>query len=160
MGEEFEAFYERFRDPVLRAVFVASGDRQVAEDATAEAFVRACARWKRVSKHPTPVAWVIHTAMNLLRSGGRRRRLEAKRPASPSQPEEPEEPFDPGLLSLVRGLPLRQRQVLALRVLLDFSTEQTADALGIAPGTVTAHLHRALESLRTQLASDTQEVEP
>jgi len=156
---EFEAFYERFRDPVLRAVFVASGDREAAEDATAEAFVRACARWRRVGKHPAPVAWVVHTAMNLLRSGGRRRRLEAKQPVAPVPPQELQESFDPDLLALVRGLPLRQRQVLALRVLLDLSTEQTADALGIAPGTVTAHLHRALESLRTHVPSDTQEVE-
>jgi len=53
------------------------------------------------------------------------------------------------------ALPERQRQVIGLRLLLDLSTEQTAEALGVAPGTVTAHLHRALSSLRRQL---TQEV--
>ena len=156
---DFEAFYARFRDPVLRAVFVASGDKEAAEDATAEAFVRACAKWRRVRKHPAPVAWVITTALNVIRSGKRRRRREEERGVPVTEEQAHNEPFDPCLLALVRELPVRQRQVLALRVLLDLSTEQTADALGIAAGTVTAHLHRALESLRTQLQDRTEEVE-
>lgn len=50
------------------------------------------------------------------------------------------------------NLPDRQRQVVALRILLDLSTEQTAEILSIAPGTVTAHLFRALARLESELS--------
>jgi DNA-directed RNA polymerase specialized sigma24 family protein len=39
-----------------------------------------------------------------------------------------------------------------MRVLLDMDERQTADVLGIAHGTVGAHLSRALANLRTGLA--------
>ena len=46
--------------------------------------------------------------------------------------------------------------MITLRVLLDLDTDATAKLLGIAPGTVGAHLHRALAALRanTQSFSD------
>jgi DNA-directed RNA polymerase specialized sigma24 family protein len=63
-------------------------------------------------------------------------------------------PIDPSLLAAVRALPDQQRRVLALRIILDFDTHSTADALGIAPGTVTTHLHRALSALRDELSKE------
>ena len=50
----------------------------------------------------------------------------------------------------LRRLPARQRQVITLRVLLDLDTETTARVLGISPGTVRAHLHRALAAMRSE----------
>jgi RNA polymerase sigma-70 factor (sigma-E family) len=154
MVRDFGAFYERARDGVFRAVVVATGDRNAAEDAVAEAFVRACERWRRVQKHPSPVAWVVTVALNEHRSSLRRRRRAAAKNPAAARLTDPPDLFDPSLLVALRELPERQRQVLALRVLLDLSTQQTADALGIAAGTVTAHLHRALESLRERLANE------
>ncbi len=66
---------------------------------------------------------------------------------------EDEQPIDPWLLRAVWRLPKRQREVVALRVLLDLSELRTAEALGISQATVGVHLHRALETLRTSLAS-------
>ncbi|HEX6519718.1 MAG TPA: sigma factor-like helix-turn-helix DNA-binding protein [Streptosporangiaceae bacterium] len=52
----------------------------------------------------------------------------------------------------LRGrLPARQREVLALRIFLDLDTETTAKVIGIAPGTVMAHLSRAVAALRRDL---------
>jgi DNA-directed RNA polymerase specialized sigma24 family protein len=48
-------------------------------------------------------------------------------------------------------LPARQRQVVALRLFMDLDTERTARVLGIAPGTVQAHLGRAMASLRDDI---------
>ena len=39
-------------------------------------------------------------------------------------------------------LPARQRQVVALRLLLDLDTRRTAEVLGITPNTVMAHMAR------------------
>jgi DNA-directed RNA polymerase specialized sigma24 family protein len=46
----------------------------------------------------------------------------------------------------------RQREVVGLRILLDQSIEETARILGLSPGTVKAHLNRALSKLRRGLA--------
>jgi RNA polymerase sigma-70 factor (ECF subfamily) len=63
------------------------------------------------------------------------------------------------LLAALRRLPLRQREVVTLRLLLDLDTETTARLLGIAPGTVGARLHRAAETLRSAIARhDDQEI--
>ena len=63
----------------------------------------------------------------------------------------------PESTALLATLPERQRQVLALRVFLDLDTRQTADVLGIAEGTVTAHLHRATSNVRRRLAAEATE---
>jgi RNA polymerase sigma-70 factor (ECF subfamily) len=56
------------------------------------------------------------------------------------------------------ALPRRQREVVALRVFLDLDTRETARVLGIAQGTVTAHLARAIAALRAELVNSAQEV--
>ena len=58
-------------------------------------------------------------------------------------------------MAKVLRLPDRQRQVVALRLFLDLDTAQTASVLGIAAGTVTAHLARAIATLRQELANET-----
>jgi DNA-directed RNA polymerase specialized sigma24 family protein len=57
-------------------------------------------------------------------------------------------------------LPARQRQVVALRLLLDLDTNRTAQVLGIAPGTVQAHLGRAIASLRDDLMPEREQETP
>lgn len=156
--EQFEAFYEATKTPVFRAVLLArAGDRHAAEDAVAEAYERAFLRWDKLANHPNPTGWVIRTAINHRISAWRRHRREPT-PISAAAPQT--DPLDPELLRLIRELPKGQREVLALRVLLDFSTEQTAEALGVKQGTVKKQLHRALHELRTRLVNpETEEVQ-
>jgi DNA-directed RNA polymerase specialized sigma24 family protein len=54
-------------------------------------------------------------------------------------------------MAAVRRLPWREREVVALRLILDLDTETTAKHLGIAPGTVRAHLSRAVVALRQEV---------
>ena len=65
---------------------------------------------------------------------------------------EPASETDPALMAAVLRLPLRQRQVIACRLFLDLDTAQTAQTIGIAPGTVTAHLASAIAALRGEFA--------
>ena len=150
--EDFGAFYARCKDPVLRAVAVATGSRTAAEDAVAEAFTRACHRWATVGEHPNPTAWVLRTALNAQRSWWRRlvREVPGEVPELPTGDLEVE-PLPAMIRDLVSQLPRRQREVLALRVLADLPAEETARLLGIAPATVHVHLHRALATLRAGL---------
>jgi RNA polymerase sigma factor (sigma-70 family) len=48
-------------------------------------------------------------------------------------------------------LPRRQREVVVLRYVGDFSEAQVASALGISPGAVKQHASRGLAALRNQL---------
>ena len=154
----FAEFYAENRDDCLRAVYASIGNRQTAEDCVAEAFARAWSAWRKVGAHPLPRAWVIKTALNLSVSSWRRRRREVPLDDAGDRERAPAgaaDDTDDGstIMTVLGGLPLRQRQVIALRVFLGFDTAATAQALGIAPGTVTAHLTRATAALREQLTS-------
>jgi RNA polymerase sigma-70 factor (sigma-E family) len=152
---EFAEFYSSARDDCLRIVLVSVGDRQLAEDLVAEAFTRAWMSWRTVRAHPVPRAWVVRAALNAHVSWWRRRRREvALGVLSDDARQSPApEPFDQVLVAAVRALPPRQREVITLRVFFDLDTAATARLLGISPGTVGAHLHRALAALRTQVPS-------
>ena len=134
----FEAFYLATLDPVYRAVLLVTRDPARAQDAVHDGFLRALQRWDVVSQHPNPKAWLIRVALNSSVSAWRVWRREQADP--PPVPVEDELPIDPILLRAVFHLPKRQRQVVALRVLLDLGQDQTAELLGIAPGTVGLHL--------------------
>ena len=156
----FAEFYTATRDDCLRVVFASVGDRPTAEDLVAEAFARAWARWHTVSRHPAPAAWVVRTALNAQVSWWRRYRREVELPRSGAETALrggadgalDRELVDRTLVAALLRLPARQREVVALRIFLDLDTARTAQTLGIAPGTVTAHLARAMAALREELS--------
>jgi RNA polymerase sigma-70 factor (sigma-E family) len=145
-------------------VFASVGDLQAAEDLVEEAFARAWARWRTVSRHPAPQAWVVRTALNTRVSWWRRRQREIVLPAPPAQTPAGlhgdgglDGAIDGDLMAMLLRLPVRQRQVVALRVFFDLDTAATAETLGIAPGTVKAHLARAIATLREEFSPTIQE---
>jgi RNA polymerase sigma-70 factor (sigma-E family) len=158
---EFAEFYAATRDDCLRVVLLTAGDRLLAEDLVAEAYTRAWLSWRKVRGLDQPRAWVVRTALNTRISWWRRRRREvglddqAYDHASPaSQDGTYQRSLDTDLVAALRRLPVRQREVVALRLLLDLDTASTAEALGLADGTVGSHLHRALANLRRDLRPD------
>jgi len=149
---EFEQFFCSSKDQVFRALLVVTRDREIAEDAVSEAYTRALALWETVKQHAAPSAWVARSALNYVRSA---HRVTARMSSSENLPEVPvsdDPPTDPALLRRLLALPERQREVVALRIVLGLDTKQTAELLGIAEGTVTAHLFRALTRLQQELS--------
>lgn len=152
--QEFTEFYTATRDECLRVVLVTVGDRDLAEDLVAEAFTRAWRGWRDVRLHPAPRAWVVRTALNTHISWWRRRRRETTLAAPDDRAADSQHPaLDSSLVAMLRRLPIRQREVVALRLLLDLDTATTAKALGMPGGTVASHLSRALATLRRELPS-------
>jgi RNA polymerase sigma factor (sigma-70 family) len=100
---------------------------------------------------------VVRAALNANISWWRRRRREVPLPepgefAELAAADDASGSYvDPRIMTALRRLPARQRQVIALRLFLDLDTARTAEVLGIAPGTVTAHLARAIATLREDL---------
>jgi len=147
----FAEFYADSRDAVYRAVLLATRQPDRAEEAVAEAYARAVAHWDELLRHPNPVGWVVRTALNESVSGWRTwHRESSDLPEVVAVPDEGRS-LDPFLLRALWRLPQRQREVVALRVLLDLDARQTATTLRMAEGTVGAHLNRALTSLRLAL---------
>lgn len=143
-------------------MLVSIGDQDMAEELVAEAFARAYASWRTVSRHPAPAAWVVRTALNANISRWRRHRREVL-VAEPSvvadQPaaQRAGSSIDPRIKAALLRLPARQRQVVALRLLLDLDTASTADVLGIRPNTVKAHMAQALAALRHDLQPELEQ---
>lgn len=149
---EFAEFYAASRDDCLRVVLISVGDWQLAEDLVAEAFTRAWASWRKVRAHPAPEAWVVRTALNMHVSWWRRRRREVVLSSRDEATAASQYPgLDSSLVTALRRLPARQREVIVLRLLLDLDTATTAQALGLPSGTVASHLHRGLASLRREI---------
>jgi RNA polymerase sigma factor (sigma-70 family) len=59
------------------------------------------------------------------------------------------------LLTAIRGLPTRQREVIALRIFRDLDPAVIARQLGIEAGTVRMHMSQAIAALRRDLVPDT-----
>jgi RNA polymerase sigma-70 factor (sigma-E family) len=162
---DFAEFYRKSKDECLFTVLVSVGDRDTAQELVAEAFARAWASWERVAGHPAPEAWVVRTALNAHISRWRRRRREITVP-DPGMISDPPMVgvapggLDPIIMAALMRLPARQRQVVALRLFLDLDTARAAQVLGIAPGTVQAHLGRAIAALREDLTPELQKESP
>lgn len=107
-----------------------------------------------------PHAWVVRVALNVNVSRWRRHRREVALGSHDSAvPVDQDTVMSSAVVTALRRLPLRQREVVTLRLLLDLDTETTAGLLGIAPGTVGAHLHKAVATLRSAIPHhDDQEI--
>jgi len=150
----FEDFFAAHHQSVLTALAITLNDPELARDAAAEAMTRAYQRWDDVSRHRNPAGWVYRVGLNRARSRLRKFRREVRRRdldrdldrAAPSRDE-----ADPRLEAAMASLSVDHRAVVALRFHLDWSESTTAEALGIAPGTVKSRTSRALSSLAKAL---------
>jgi RNA polymerase sigma-70 factor (ECF subfamily) len=150
----FHDFYAGSRDRVGRALAVTLGDADLAADSVDEAMARAYQRWPSVSRMDNPSGWVYRVGLNLARS--RIRRLTHRRRVvvighAVSEAPEPEV-LEPAILRALRELPVDHRSVVVCRLLLGWSEAETAQALGIRPGTAKSRLHRATATLADRLA--------
>jgi RNA polymerase sigma-70 factor, ECF subfamily len=147
-GLTFEEFYGAEFDRVFDSAFAFSGDRDAATDATQEAFARAFARWRRLSRKEWAGGWVTTTALNVLR----RRFRNAARSLTPVDDRASHDMHGRvDLLRALRSLPVRQREAAVLFYIADLPLHAVADTMGISDGAVKSHLARARESLRVSL---------
>jgi len=150
--EAFEAFYRRTRGDALRTAVFILNDPDLAVDAVDEAMARAFERWDTLAEASNAVGWVVRVAVNFGRNRQRRRLLERRRPLlTVERGGELPAPADPAMARALARLSLDQRAVVVLRFHLDWSVDQVAEALQIAPGTVKSRLHRALGRLESLL---------
>ena len=148
---EFADFYAAAWDDCLRIVTLSVGNRALGEDLVAEAFTKAWASWRKVRGLAAPRAWIIRTALNAHVSWWRRHRREVALGSHDHTAAPVALALDSSLVAALRRLPVRQRQVVALRLLLDLDTVTTAEVLGMSASTVATHLQRAVAALRRDI---------
>ncbi len=150
---DFEVVYRQSYGRMLGLARTVLVDQGAAEEVVQEAFARCYARWDRVENRDDPLPYIRSAVLNLCRS-----RFRRKRPNLRPVPDAPSAETEAAagsrrarIIEALRDLPDRQREVVALRYFGELSTAETAAALGIAPGTVKAHLHRAVNALADEL---------
>jgi len=151
--ETFEEFY-RHNYPRAVAVARALAGARAAEDIAQDAFIAASRQWDDLV---APEYWLMRVVANRSRSVLRRRYVEARAlgeigsalAEAPELSESTEE-----LWSVVRDLPRRQAQTVALVYVDGLSTEEVAEILGCAESTVRVHLHRARQSLAERFEAE------
>jgi RNA polymerase sigma-70 factor, ECF subfamily len=154
----FEAFFHEHHEPLLRALYLATGDRHEADDLAQEAFVRMLERWDRIRTLEDPRRYLFRTALNLRRSRLRRLAVAARRltPGRPDLAEDHAEAAGAGqdLRRAMASLPDGQREALILCEWLEMTDAEAGAILDVSPGAVRVRLSRARESLRRELRGD------
>ena len=143
-------------DAVHRYLLFLTGNRTVAEDLTGATFEKAFRVWRRFDpRRGTPRAWLCRiargVALDHFRAEERRRRREER--YARDVPTVEEAAFGDGLLaSALSELSPAEREVVALRVLLDVDGPTTARVLGISQTACSTRLSRALKRLEEMMS--------
>jgi RNA polymerase sigma-70 factor (sigma-E family) len=150
---------------LVRLAWLLVRDQSIAEDAVQDAFVATHRRWESIRDSGRVVAYLQTAVVNRCRSlqrhavvVDRQNRADAAAAdvpgrASHSSAETMVLASDERrtVLDALERLPQRQREVLVLRYYEDLSEAQIARVLDISPGSVKAHAHRALTTLRATM---------
>jgi RNA polymerase sigma-70 factor (sigma-E family) len=135
-----------------------TGDKDLAEDLTQDAFIKLAGRWRDLRSPDAFGAYLRRTIINMSHGHWRHVRVERRylerEGARPQYQDSPELERRDELWQLLQELPHRQRAAIVLRYYEDLSEQQTADALGCSTGAVKALTHRGIERLREHLNED------
>ena len=155
----FAAVAEELLDDVYGYLLYLTKDWALAEDLTSETFETALRKWRRFDpRRGTPRAWLLAiartTALDRFRADRRRRQREERAAADGHLPGgEPTfgEGLSPELDEGLRALATSEREIIALRIVLELDGETTARVLGITPTAVSTRLSRALGKLEERM---------
>jgi RNA polymerase sigma factor (sigma-70 family) len=152
----FASVAEAELDAVHRYLVFLTGNRAVAEDLTGETFEKAFRTWRRFDpRRGTPRAWLCRiarsTALDHFRAEERRRRREERYARGARDVDEATLGTSALEVALAQLSPA-EREVVALRVLLDLDGPTAARVLGISPTACSTRLSRALKRLEEMMS--------
>jgi RNA polymerase sigma-70 factor (ECF subfamily) len=150
---------EQHLDDVFGYLLYMTRDRSLADDLSGATFEKAFRQWSRFdARRGSARTWLIGiartTALDWFRAESRRRRREQ----AAAEPEAHEADFveglSPALQAALATLSAGEREVLALRIVIELDGDQTARVLGISPTAVSTRLSRALHKLEEKVRND------
>jgi RNA polymerase sigma-70 factor (ECF subfamily) len=162
-----ETLVQRYQLKAVRAAYLITRDKLLAEDLTQAAFLRAYERISQFDSRREFGPWflrsVINDALKAANKAGRAVSWEQtfqepgeEPPDLPALDAGPAELFEQSETRQAIGaaldrLPPVQRAAIVLRFYLGFSEAETAEQLGCAPGTIKWRLHSARQQLQNLL---------
>jgi len=154
--ERFDGFVRAASPGLLRAAWLLVGDWPAAEDLVQTAFEKTWPRWARLLDDRQRLAYLHRVLTNAFLRGQRRKWTgeiaTGDVPHRAGVDETEALLLRTSVVAAVRGLPPRQRAVIALRYLADLTEAQTAAAMRCSTGTVKGYTARALAALRADPA--------
>lgn len=155
----FEEAAEAHLADVVRYLAMLTGDGSLAEDLAADTFEKAFRAWRRFDPaRASERTWLCSIARNValdhFRAEARRRRREERYAADADALVQPAiGSFSPDVEAALRTLTAGEREVLALRIVLELDAEATARILGIGRTACSMRLARALAKLEERMDS-------
>lgn len=164
----FDRLVERHLRRAYALAYRVLGHREDAEDVVQEAFVRAYANLHRYDGRRPFAPWfyriLLNRALNWRRSRQRRRTealpLEQAAPDPPPDRAAEQAEARARLEAALAALSPLQRAIVELFELEGMTSEEIGATLGLRPGTVRWHLHRARAVLRAALGETNDEASP
>jgi RNA polymerase sigma-70 factor (ECF subfamily) len=139
-------------DSVYKYLVYLTGDRSAAEDLAAETFEKAFRSWRRFDpRRASPRTWLCSIARSVAvdwyRAETRRRRREEAYSRELDDVQQFGDDLPGELEAALRRLSPGEREVIALRVLLELDGPSVARVLGISQTACSTRLSRALKRL-------------
>jgi RNA polymerase sigma-70 factor (ECF subfamily) len=151
----FEDLFDAHRERLFQAMALLTGNRHEAEDIVQDAFVKILEHWDRVGTLDDPVGYLYRTAMNGFRSHFRRSKVALKKQLMARERDElavAERHLD--LTQRLSRLTSKQRVALILTDLLEFTSEEAGEVMGMRSGAVRMQASRARDELRRTEGDD------
>jgi RNA polymerase sigma-70 factor, ECF subfamily len=137
----FDDYFRASKKPLLAMAYMITGDIQVAQDLTQEAFLRTWIRWSRVRNYDDPRAWTRKVLRNLIVSKSRSDTVRRSRVESPGTVAPPDETHLM-LAAALRSLPESQMMAIVLHDGAGMSVPEVALTMKVPDGTVKSWLSR------------------
>jgi RNA polymerase sigma-70 factor (sigma-E family) len=156
---EFYDFVAGRRGKLLKtARLLTGGDTYLAEDLVQHVLTKLYVSWSSFRRADNPEGYLRRVLVNAITDERRRRWriFERSMPQLPDQPAEADTTADgaadePELAEALRQLPPKMRAAIVFRFYHQLDVAETAEALGVSPGTVKSQTARALDKLRAAL---------
>ena len=154
----FERVYEDEYDDCARLAYVLSGSWPLAERVTRHAFAAVRSDWQRVGRLDEPANRIRReVAQHARPAHGRLAHLGCGHARTTKAEPDPTDGDD--FWAVVRELPRRQAQAVAIYYLASSSTQALAAVLGVTHGIAHAHLEAGRQTLGRQLGLDLEEAQ-
>ena len=174
----FDQLYDRYRGPILRFLFSLTWDADIAQDYLQEVFLRlyrARDRYEPTGKFST---YIFQIAKNYYLAQRRKTKGDAIELSLTHEDRNGFRPFENlrvneriepevhlleeyrklGIRRAIAALPEAQKLVFVMSHLEDMKYAEIAEVLGIAVGTVKSRMFAAVNTLRTMLKEDSDEL--
>lgn len=148
--EAFAALVEEHHSDFLRVAYLILGDRSLAEEASQSAWINVWRHLRQVRDSAKLRPWLLTVVSNEARQLARRRTRELNIPLPESFAPEAH-PSLSDLATCLARMPVEDRQLVALRYAIGFTSEEVGQILGISAQAVRHRSMRLLQQLRLEL---------